>query len=160
MLVALTVVLILVGFPLFAWWLGGRRRWARLDARGRDQVQAELDWVRRHRLDHRDLAEIGKALDRGRALDDDRLRDAAVERARMLREGERAWQASHPHSTAAMRWLSAVWLLAVLSAVVFAVASGSWPGWSLVYLIAVVVSIGAEWWRLRNLRRAIELNGG
>lgn len=160
MAAALVILLILVGFPLLAWWLGGRRRWARLDAKGRDQMQVELDWMRRHSLDHRELARIGSALNRGRAVDDDRLRAAVVERARMLQAAERTWQASHPRLSAAMRWLSAVWLLAVLSSVVFAVAFGNGPGWSSVYLIAIVGSVGAEWWRRRNLRRAIELNGG
>lgn len=160
MVAALLIVLILVGFPLFAWWLGGRRRWARVDARGRDQMQAEREWMRRHRLDHRELAEIGRALTRGRAVDDDRLRAAVVERARTLQDAERAWQESHPRFTTAMRWISAVWLLALVCTVVFAVALGNWPGWPLIYLFAAVVSVGGGWWRHRNLRRAIELNGG
>ena len=151
MLGVLVVLLILGGFPLLAWWLGARRRWARVDAMGRDQMQAEREWMRRHRLDHRELAEIGSALNRGRAVDDDRLRAAVVERARMVQDAERAWQAGHPRFTRAMRWLSAAWLLALVSTVVFAVAFGNWPGWSLVYLIAALASIGGGWWRRRNL---------
>ncbi|MDT0278252.1 hypothetical protein [Blastococcus goldschmidtiae] len=160
MVAALVVLLILVGLPLLAYWLGGRRRWARLDALGRDQMQAEREWMSRHLLDHREVAEVSSALNWGRAVPDERLRAAVVERARMVQDAERAWQQDRPRLTTAMRWLSAAWLLLLITAVVFAVAFGNWPGGSFFYLLVAVGSIGAGWWRRRNLQRAIELNGG
>ena len=85
---------------------------------------------------------------------------AVVARARMLQDAERAWLQDRPRLTTVMRWLSAAWLLLLITTFVFAVAFGNWPTGSFLYLLAAVGSIGGEWWRRRNMRRAIQLNGG
>jgi hypothetical protein len=154
----LAILLILVGLPLLAWWLGGRKRWATIDARGRDQMKAEHDWMRSHRLDHREVAEVDRAVAWGRAVEDVRLRAAVVERARMVQDAERAWQESRPRLHAAMRWLGIIWLLLLITAFVFAVSSADWPAGLSFYLLAAGGSFVAGWLRRRNLRRAVVLN--
>ncbi|SFF45722.1 hypothetical protein [Blastococcus tunisiensis] len=160
MVAVLVILLILVGLPLLAWWLGSRRAWSRVDARGRDQMQVEREWMSRHRLDHVEVAEVDRAVSRGRALTDDRLRAATVERAQMMRDAMRAWEESRPRFTAVMRWLGIVWLLLLITALVFAVAFGDWPWGLSFYLLAAAGSGMNGWFQRRNLRRAIELNGG
>lgn len=158
MTAGLAILLILVGLPLLAWWVGGRKRWASIDARGRDQMKVEHDWMRSHGLDHREVAEVDRAVAWGRAVTDVRLRAAVVERARMVQDAERAWQEGRPGLHAAMRWLGIIWLLLLITAFVFAVSSGDWPAGLSFYLLAAAGSLVAGWLRRRNLRRAVELN--
>ncbi len=160
MVALLVVLLILIGLPLMAGWLGSRRAWSRIDARGRDQMQVEREWMTRHRLDHLEVAEVERTLSRGRALPDERLRAAAVERARMVQHALRFWEQSHPRWATAVRWMQTVWLLLLVTALVFAVSFGEWPPAMPFYLLAAAGSFAAGWLQRRNLQRAIDRNGG
>lgn len=160
MTAVLAILLILVGLPLLAYWLGGRRRWAGIDARARDHMQVERAWMSSHRLNHREVAEVERAVAWGRAVPDGRLQAAVVERARMIQDAERTWREDRARLHTAMRWLSIGWLLLLVTAFVFAVSSGDWPTGLSFYLLAAVGSFVAGWLRRRNLRRAVELNQG
>ena len=155
---ALVIVLILVGLPLFAFWLGGRRSWSRVEALHQDAMQQERDWTARHRLTHVEAAAVQRAILWGRGLDDPRLRAAVVDRVRTDSAARRVWEDRHPRSAAVVRWVSALWALLLLTAVVFSVAFGEWSALLSLYLAGTAVSVGFDLVRRRNVQRAVELN--
>jgi hypothetical protein len=153
-----TIALLVVGLPLLAWWLGGRRSWSRVEALHQDAMQQHRDWGTRHRLSAADAAAVERAVLWGRALDDPRLRAAAVERVRSDMAARRAWPERHPRWTAFTRWLAGLWGLLLLLAVANAVISGEWPSVLPIYAAGAVVSVVLALWRRRTMRRALELN--
>ena len=85
---ALVVILVIaVGLPLVAWWIGGRRFWGGL--RPGSETDPWGDLVRRHSLSAAEVARVATAVPRGRPLADPRLRPAAAELAAELLEQQR-----------------------------------------------------------------------
>ncbi|WP_448639444.1 hypothetical protein [Geodermatophilus sp. URMC 63] len=153
-----SIVLLLVGLPLLAFWVGRRRFWSRLrPGRGPDPWG---DLVRGHRLTAGEAATVRAAVARGQRLDDERLRRAAVDLARQEIAGlGPRWR----DGTRAQRLLLAVgagWLVLAVVSVVVPLATGE-PGdvpWTSVVLGAM--GAGAVVLLRRRLRRAIDLNSG
>ena len=150
----LVVVLILVGLPLLAWWLGGRRFWSRL--RPGAEPDPWRDAVRRHGLSPAEASRLAREVPRGAEFQEPRLRRAAVDWAGTLLEQEMPRQ-----RTAVGRWLVALlffWALAVLGLLLHRLLAGQPEdvNWLMVATYAVL----AVWIlrRRRNLRRTIERN--
>ncbi len=151
-----SIVLLLVGLPLLAFWIGGRSGWSRLrPGRGPDPWG---DVVRAHGLSAGEAARVQTAVSQGQRLDDERLRRAAADLAGAALSGLR-WRETG-RGRRVLLVLVAVWLLLQVVGVVVALVRGG-PGdvpWLTVALLgggalAVVVL-------RRRLRRALELNGG
>jgi hypothetical protein len=75
----IAILVLLVGLPLLFWWIGGRRTWSRLDARGLAAGRLSQEAVARHGLRGGEVDEVRTAMAQGRALDDPRLRAAVVD---------------------------------------------------------------------------------
>jgi hypothetical protein len=152
----IAIVVIALGLPLFAWWVGGRRFWGNLRGAVPRDVQGEM--VRKHGLRPADLPVLQRALARGQQVEP-RLRPAAVDWARTsLEELQR-------RRSRARRVTEVVLLLAVLAlAILFVSEAGGGGGlsWFLVVVnvVNVAVQIGGPWWMRRNLARAAVLNAG
>jgi hypothetical protein len=145
-------VLVLVGIPLLAWWVGGRRSWGRLAPP--DDPYLSLAMSRRHGLQPLEHAVVEGAATWGRELHDDRLRAAAVELA------ER-----HVRATGGRRqpspWLVipfAGWGAAIVGYDVFRVAQGEWShaNWLILGFWSYVAFLGWRW--QTGPERAIRLN--
>ncbi|PWW24234.1 hypothetical protein JD79_03413 [Geodermatophilus normandii] len=151
-----SIVLLLVGLPLLAFWLGGRRFWSRLrPGRGPDPWG---DLVRTHGLSAAEAAAVDAAVARGQRLDDERLRRAAVAHARQALSGLR-WQEA-TRGQRVLLVLVALWLLLQVVGVVVQLAAGE-PGdvsWGVVAVLAVAV-VATVVFR-RRLQRAVEVNTG
>jgi hypothetical protein len=151
------IVLILVGLPLLAWWLGGRRFWSRL------RPGAERDpWgdvVRRHRLSPSEAPRVAHAVPRGMALDDPRLRAAAVDWAERLRDQETVrWPTSLKGRLLA--GLAVLWAVGVVAVVLQRLFTGRPED---VNWVTVAIAVGFGIWsvrRRRALRRAVAVNSG
>ena len=156
-----SIVLLLVGLPLLAFWLGGRRSWGRLRPGAEPDLYREL--VRRHGLGPTEAAQVEGAATWGRELSDPRLRAAVVDWASSTREAVRAARRRHPRRRRV--WLL-VWLVVVVVAVVGSARRVVEDGWA----AALSPLAGAAvWWvllavpawrALTGPRRAIELNDG
>jgi len=155
----LIIGLLVLGLPLFAFWVGGRRSWSRIENLHQDAMQQHRDWTTRHGLSPADVAVVEKAVVWGRALDDPRLRAAAVDRVRTVLATRRTWQERHPRWTVLTRWLTGLWALVLLVAVANAVISGRWPSVLPIYVAGAAISVVVAFVQHRNLRRAIERNG-
>jgi hypothetical protein len=152
---ALAIVLILVGLPLLAWWVGRRRFWSRL--RPGAEPDPWGDVVRTHRLSASEAPRVAHAVPRGAALDEPRLRAAAVDWARRLIEQETIrWPTSRTGRVFA--GAAVVWLLCVIGLLLHRVLTGRPEdvNWTTVIIYAGVLL----WFRRRRrlLRRAVELN--
>ncbi len=121
-------------------------------------MQLHRDWLTRHRLSATDVAAVEKAVVWRRALDDPRLRAAAVERVRSDMAARRAWQDRHPRWTAFTRWFAALWAVLLATAVVLAMVSGEWPSVLPIYAAGAVLSVVLALWQRRTMRRAFDLN--
>jgi hypothetical protein len=80
------IALLVLGVPLLAWWIGGRRVWSRL--RPGAEPDPWRDAVRRHGLSPAEAARLAREVPRGCEFDDPRLRQAAVDWAGTLLEQE------------------------------------------------------------------------
>ena len=155
MTAGVTIVLILVGLPLLAWWLGGRTFWSRLSPRAFSDPWRDL--VTQHRLSAADASRVAHAVPRGMALAQPHLRVAAVDWARRLIEQETLrWPRTLAGRVGA--GLVVLWACGVIGFLLYRVLTGR-PGdvnWGTV----IVYEDLAVWLRRRrrNLRRAIELN--
>lgn len=151
----IAIAVIGIGLPLAAWWVGGRPVWARSDQRARRAQEAHREWIARHGLSSADVAEIQRAIVRGAVLEDERLRPAAVEEARIQLA---VWGARGAVNQRVRLVLAVVWLALTVGLVVLSVVTGEWS-WN--YLVITVnflaVSVPQAVLR-RNLRRAVELN--
>ena len=96
MTAVIVIVLIAVGLPLLAWWIGGRRFWARLQPRQEPDLYRQL--VQRHHLRPAEVAQVESAVMWGRELADERLRAAVVDWARALLAAEEERRGRHPRS--------------------------------------------------------------
>jgi 4-amino-4-deoxy-L-arabinose transferase-like glycosyltransferase len=149
------IVLILVGLPLLAWWVGGRAFWSR----PRPSVDADLHRtiVQRHRLRPAEIPQIEGALTRGRELTDPRLRAAVVDWGQEL---ERLAAEQRVHRSRAGRvalGLMFLWVVFLLIGAVMAVVEQRWGDLvrGLVFVAALVLPPLVF---RRNLRRAVERN--
>ncbi|MGY1858258.1 hypothetical protein [Modestobacter sp. SYSU DS0290] len=159
----IVVVVVLVGLPLLAWWVGGRRFWSRLRPTVVDdgltaEWRLRRELARRHGLSPDELGTVENAVTWGKELADPRLRAATAEWAQQQVE----LRAVRP------RWIDGRWLPVLVVAwgagiaayVVFAVVQGdwgdvnwfsglSWLGW------------GVLGWRMRGgPQRALQRNSG
>ena len=157
MTAGVTIVLILVGLPLLAWWLGGRRFWSRL------RPGAERDpWgdvVRTHRLSPSEAPRVAHAVPRGVALDQPHLRAAAVDWAERLMEQETVrWPTTRRGRLLA--GLAVLWFLGVVTLLVQRLVTGHPED---VNWMTVAIAVGFGVWavrRRRALRRAVVVNSG
>lgn len=156
MVVALiAVMLILIGLPLAAWWVGGRRFWGRLRPGAPRDPWGDL--MREYRLTGGEMAEVSSALNRGRRLDDERLRRAAVAMAEAsLRIGPQWRHGSRGQRLfvlLAIAWVAGLAVGVVLALSTSTIAQVPWFG-----ILAAMVVVGGAVWQRRMARRAIELN--
>ena len=152
------IVLLLLGVPLLAWWVGGRRFWGRLEARGVADPAAEI--MRRHGLSTGEAAEVVSAVTRGQALEDPRQRAASVELAQLTLEQLFPRWEDASLGRRVIRVIGTLWLVTAVAGLVLAVAFGrlSDVDWLAVPLI---LSIGvAPLWHSRQLRKTVALNSG
>ena len=154
----LSVALILVGLPLFAWWVGGRATWGRLKPNVEPDLYREM--VRRHGLHPAEIAQVESAVTWGRELREERLRAAVVEWAQLHQATERQRRDRRPALRTGALLVFVAWGTFLLGYVVFAVAQGRWDDahWSSVVPWLVVAAAG--WLRQRGPARAVRLNRG
>jgi hypothetical protein len=151
-----SVLLILVGLPLVAWWLGGRRFWSRLQpGRGADPWG---DFVRRHRLSAAEQFQVQQAVGRGRALEDDRLRRAVVDLAEVTSAQLRLSWTGGSRAQRVLLLLALLWVVLLVTNVVAALASSGFSDVPWFGIVSIVAVVGTPLWQRRTLRRAIELN--
>jgi hypothetical protein len=150
------IALLVLGLPLLAWWIGGRRIWSRVEIRsGADPASAI---IRRYGLTHAQAATVTSAVSRGQALDDPAQRAAAVELAQLtLDQLHPSWeQASRGRRL--VRILGWLWILTAVTGLVFAVAFGHLGdvngGTTALVLVAVLTPVVQR----HRLRRTIALN--
>ena len=156
MTAAITVLLLVVGLPVAAWWLGSRRFWDR--QRGRSSENDPWgDWIRRHGLSTAAAVRVSRAVSRGEELTGSRLREAAVDWAHVLQQPVR------PRTARRRRLLIGLlgtYALAVGSFVAYRLLTGH-PGD--VNWVGLVAWTAFGVWgvrRRRNIRRSLLLNGG
>jgi hypothetical protein len=150
----IALAFLLVGVPLLAWWLGGRRFWSRLRPGSERDVYREL--VRRHALTPTEAAKVEEAVNWGRELHDPRLRAAVVDWAQTLQADARERTARHPWVRRVLTPLVVGAGLLALAGVVQEVRSEGWSAladhvWALLWLLPVV-------WSSPRPRRAIARN--
>ena len=148
----IAIGLLLVGLPMLAWWVGGRRVWNRLIPGAEPDEHRDL--ARRHGLGPGDVVQVQEAVFRGREVADPRLRAAVVELAQRRAPARRS---------TARRWVTvllACWVTAVVSWVGWLTAHGRWGD---VNWVAAVWWIGGGALAIRRgvaVRRAVRLNSG
>jgi hypothetical protein len=148
----IAVVVIAVGLPLLAWWLGGRPFWSRL--RPGAEPDPWGDAVRRFGLTPPEAAQVESAVNWGRRLDDARLRPAAVAWAQQRIDEQKARQRVHSP------WARVVALVALLlllggSLALMTFIGGGFPWGTLVWWVPWMVGTA---WFARGPRRAVRLN--
>lgn len=154
----ISVLLILVGLPLLAWWAGGRGFWSRLrPGRGPDPWG---DFLRAHRLSVPESLRVQTAVNRGTALDDDRLRRAAVDLAEQSLAQVGLFPARGSRGQRVLALLTVLWLALLVVGTVFAIVFGGLSDVPWLALVPAAVSFAGPLWRRRNLRRAIARNSG
>jgi hypothetical protein len=153
-LVALGIaVVVLVGIPWFAWWVGRRRFWSRQSSLLDPHVSREL--IARHGLRPTDFALVERAATWGREVSGDRLRAAVVDLAARKVEAAGRRRPVPPWLVV----LFVVWGAGIAAYVVFAVAQGRWGdvNWFTAAWWVAAAVIGRRW---RNgPERAMRRNG-
>jgi hypothetical protein len=152
------VLLILVGLPLLAWWVGSRPVLDRLGASADDDPRPLV--VREHGLTLAEADEVERAVTWGRALSEPRLRAAAVDWATRLEAAARRRRARRPPADG---WLIVLAVVAGAGAVgyaVFAVVADRWDGLPWVTVVQWLVFSAIGWRRRQGPARAIVLNSG
>ena len=153
----ITVLLILVGLPLLAWWIGGRSVWGQLKpGRGPDPWG---DLARRHGLSPGEQARVGSAVTRGEALADERLRVAAVDLAcETLAHLDVLGRGGGSRGQRIVFLLAVLWFVALVVNVVSALVIGGLSDIPWFGLVSIAVIVGAPLVQRRKLHRAIRLN--
>jgi hypothetical protein len=154
------VVVIAVGLPLAAFWVGGRRFWGRLRGRsyaGERQGVLYRDMVRKHHLRPAEIAQVEGAVTWGRRLEDPRLRLAVVDWAQALRADADIRRAAHPRRRRLLLVLLVVWVGAVVTAIALGIGSRDWGGLARTLVYALVFGLPG-YLAQRGPRRALELN--
>lgn len=152
------VVVVLVGLPVLAWWVGGRPGWDRLSA-GRE-ADPRPTVIAAHDLTLPEADEVERAVTWGRALADPRLRAAAVDWARRL---EAAAQRRRERRPQVEGWLVVLAVVVGAGAVGYAVLGALTDRWAGVPWLPVVqwlVFSAIGWRRRQGPARAIALNSG
>ena len=90
----IVVVVLAVGLPLLAWWVGGRRFWNRAYSTETGELYRRM--VREHGLRPAEIAQVEGALTWGRELQDARLRTAVVVWAQELQRAAEERRRRHP----------------------------------------------------------------
>jgi hypothetical protein len=153
-----TVLLILVGLPLLAWWVGGRSVWGRLKP-GRDP-DPWGDLVRRHRLTPAEQSRVGSAVNRGHALDDERLRAAAVDLARgQAVQLDVVWSGGS-RAQRIVSLVAVVWFVGLVSNVVHDLVVGGLSDIPWFGLVSIAAIVGIPLVQRRKMQRAIRVNSG
>lgn len=144
--------LLVLGLPLLAWWVGGRRVWGRL--RPGAEPDPWRDAMREYRLTPQETATVESAVNWGRRLEDPRLRFAAVAWARAQLERKAALRSGRPTW---LRRLVVALLVAALGAVTFwwVHEGADFPWWLLLY--SLLSTVGSAWLESAP-RRAVRLN--
>ena len=154
-LAVLSILLLLVGLPLLAWWLGTRGFWSRLSRKHGDEV---ADILARHGLSGGERLTVTAAVERGAELQDPRQRRAAVELAQLaLDRHSPGWDRASRGQRIAMM-LTAAWVLGVIAVAVFQIAFGRLGDVNWVKLVAVALVVGLPFRYSMRLRRSIQLN--
>jgi 4-amino-4-deoxy-L-arabinose transferase-like glycosyltransferase len=150
-----TIVLILVGLPLLAWWVGGRAFWSRPRPGGNEDLHRTI--VLRHGLRPAEIPQVEGALTWGRQLADPRLRAAVVDWGQELQRLAAGQRAHRSRAGRVALGLLFLWLVLLLIGAVVAVVEQRWG--DLVrglFLVAALVLPPLVF--RRNLRRAVERN--
>jgi hypothetical protein len=151
------LVPLLVAVPLLAWWIGGRRFWARSAPRIEPDLYREM--VRRHALRPGEAAQVEGAITWGRALQDPRLRAAAVDWAQSLQHLATERRLRRPRLRLVGVAVLVVLAVLVAARLAFDVVEEGWSAlfpallWPLLWAIPVGRMINGP-------RRAVERNGG
>lgn len=153
----MVVVVVLVGLPLLAWWVGGRPGWDRLTAGREPDPRPTV--IAAHELTLLEADEVERAVTWGRPLTDPRLRAAAVDWAQRLEAAAQRRRERRPQADAWLVVLAVVVGAGALGYAVFAVVSDRWgvPWYPVVHWL-VFSAIG--WRRRQGPARAIALNTG
>ncbi len=148
------VGLLLLGLPLLAWWVGGRRFWARLERLAGSDLYREM--VLRHRLRPAEIAQVEGAVTWGRELQDPRLRAAVVDWARTLRAEQEERGRRHPRRRRVVWAICVVWLTVAVASLISRIVQEGWTEvfdlWWMALWLAVIV------WTSRAPGRALRLN--
>lgn len=149
------IVLILVGLPLLAWWLGGRSFWSRPRPGGDPDLHRTI--VLRHGLRPAEIPQVEGALTWGRQLGDPRLRAAVVDWGREMERQRTEHRTHRPRAARIALGLVFLWLVFLVGTAVVAVVEQRW-GDLVRGLFFVVALVLPQLLFRRNLRRAVELN--
>jgi hypothetical protein len=149
------VVVIAVGLPLLAWWIGGRPFWNR--SYGQTHGELFRDIMRRHGLRPGEMAQVEGAATWGRRLDDPRLRAAVVDWATSMQARIDDTRARHPWRRGLALLLIVVWAGALVATAVHSAAAGEWDR----IVTFLVIALFGGWTSGKAAggpRRAIRLN--
>lgn len=153
----LAVVVILVGLPLAAWWVGGRPFWTRTPAARAGDRYREM--VLKHHLRPSEISQVEGAVTWGRELSDERLRAAVVDWAQSMQDDAARRRAAHPLRRRIMITILGVWGMGILVMAGLGIAHGNWASFLRLLVYAAAFS-GAGMLAARGPRRAIERNSG
>ena len=155
MTAGLTIVLILLGLPLLAWWVGGRAFWSR----PRPGVDGDLHRaiVLRHGLRPAEIPQVEGALTWGRQLAEPRLRAAVVDWGREMQRLAAEQRAHRSRAGRVALGLLLLWLVFLLVGAVVAVVQQRWGDLVRGLFFVAALVLPPLLFR-RNLRRAVEQN--
>ena len=155
MTAGVTIVLILVGLPLLAWWVGGRAFWSRPRPGGDEDLHRAI--VLRHGLRPAEIPQVEGALTWGRQLDEPRLRAAVVDWGREMQRQAAERRAQRSRAGRVALGLLFLWLVFLLIGAVVAVVEQRWGDLVRGLFFVAALVLPPLVFR-RNLRRAVELN--
>jgi hypothetical protein len=155
----IAILVIAVGLPLAAWWLGSRPFWAKV--RGADGEDLYRYIVTGYGLSADETRQVQAAMTGGRALADPRLRAAVANWAGQSLALLERQRNRHPTAHRLAGWLLLIGGLLVGAGLVVNVLSGDGSPWLLTLLaLNLGLQAGLPFVMRRNLVRAVELNSG